>query len=117
MRADPRRDRVGLGFIAKVDRDAPPVRSSAERSSLSQRGVQPRGNRRSDTTISASAQALVMVVQSICVAERVASKCHAADPLRITAMQASFEHALNGLDPRTSGSPSNPDASAISERT
>jgi hypothetical protein len=58
-----------------------------------------------------------MVAQSIGVAERVASKCHAADPLWIAATQASLEHALNGLDQRTSGSPSNPDASAIKERT
>src|SRR4051812_23815519 len=94
----------------------PPVLPNACRSSLSQRGVQPRGSQRSDTTISACEQAPVMVAQSIRVADRVASKRHSVEPLRTTAAQASREQALKGLEPSVLGSPSKPEASATSER-
>ena len=50
----------------------PPVCSSVLRSSLSQRGVQPRGSQRSDTAMSAWAQACTSDCQSILVVERVA---------------------------------------------
>ena len=59
-------------------------------------GVQPRGSRRSETAMSASAQALVNGAQSIGCGERVASSRHSAEPLRSSATQASLEQALNG---------------------
>jgi hypothetical protein len=44
--------------------------------------------------MSASAQALVIVFQSIRVSERVASMRHSLAPFRTTATQESLEHAL-----------------------
>jgi hypothetical protein len=84
---------------------------------LSQRGVQPRGNRLSETMTSASEQARVNGTQSICVADRVASTRHSFEPLRRRATQESLEQALNGRAASAAGSPSKPDASATSERT
>jgi hypothetical protein len=95
----------------------PPVRASASLSSLSQRGVQPLGRRRSETAMSAAAQAAVMLVQPIRIEERVASRRFALVPLPTTATQASCEQSLVGCPSRTSGSPSNPDASASRLRT
>jgi hypothetical protein len=72
----------------------PPVRHSACASSLSQRGLQPFGSRLSDTTMSASTQALMIVVQSIGIFDRVASSRQSPPPLLSAATQASFEQSL-----------------------
>ena len=58
VRADPIGDRVDARLGIEIDRQ-PAGAPKAAASSLSQRGAQPRGSRRSDTTISASAQARV----------------------------------------------------------
>jgi hypothetical protein len=93
MRADALGNRLDARRRAKIDRQPPVLRSVGE-SSFSQRGVHPRGSRRSDTTMSAAAQARVKVVHSIQVAERVASSRHSPDGLRSRATQASCEQAL-----------------------
>ena len=61
---------------------------------MSQRGSQPRGRRRLETTMSALAQARVNAVQSISVAERVASNRHSVPSFLTSATQASLEQSL-----------------------
>jgi len=72
----------------------PPVRRSAGASSFSQRGSQLRGSLRSETTISAWAQALVIVVQSMLVLDRVANTRHSVAPFRTNATHESLEQSL-----------------------
>jgi hypothetical protein len=67
--------------------------------------------------MSAAAQALAIVAQSIMTLDRVASRRQLDPPLRTRARQESREQALKGSSPRLAGSPSKPDASDTRCRT
>ncbi len=95
----------------------PPQRPSESRSSLSQRGLQPRGSQRSDTTMSTEAQVCVNVRQSIRSDVRMASRRHSRPSLVSAATHESREQWPSERSSSAAGSPSNPAASANKLRT
>ena len=76
--------------------DSPPLRASASRSSLSQRGLQAAGNLRSATTMSASAHSRTVSDQRRKWRERNASSRHRRPLWSICATQTSGEQRPNG---------------------